>query len=105
MTKVMDAINATLGDPSFITGSDVSADALKATQTLKNWCEGETNRHFLAAFSEGLVKDLEGAVGTTSTLNCLNREKVWRDRSFFVARQILFLGGSPFCNKEELLLH
>ena len=50
---VLTAINATLEDPSFRTGSKVAADALKSAQTLKNWYESETiiNRTFLAAFS------------------------------------------------------
>ena len=36
---VLTAINATLEDPSFRTGSEVAADALKSAQTLKNWYE------------------------------------------------------------------
>ena len=48
---VLTAINATLVDPSFRTGSEVAADALKSAQTLKNWYESETNITFLAAFS------------------------------------------------------
>ena len=48
---VLTAINATLEDPSFRTGPEVAADALKSAHTLKNWYESETNRTFLAAFS------------------------------------------------------
>ena len=48
---VLTAINATLEDPSFRTGSEVAADALKSAQALKSWYESETNRTLLAAFS------------------------------------------------------
>ena len=48
---VLTAINATLEDPSFRTGSEVAADALKSAQTKKTWYESETNRTFLADFS------------------------------------------------------
>ena len=48
---VLMAINATLEDLSFRTGSDVAVDALKSAQTSKTWYESETNKTFLAAFS------------------------------------------------------
>ena len=48
---VLTAINVTLEDPSFRTGSEVAVDALKSAQTLKTWYESETNITFLAAFS------------------------------------------------------
>ena len=48
---VLTAINATLENPSFRTGSKAVADALKSAQTLKNWYESETNIIFLASFS------------------------------------------------------
>ena len=47
---VLTAINATLEDLSFRTGSEVAVDALKSAQTFKNWYESETNRTFLAVF-------------------------------------------------------
>ena len=34
---VLTVLNAMLEDPSFRTGSEVAADALKSAQTLKNW--------------------------------------------------------------------
>ena len=48
---VLMAINASLEDPSFRTGSEVAVDALKSAQTLKTWYESETNITFLDAFS------------------------------------------------------
>ena len=48
---ILTAINVTFEDPSFRTGSEVAADALKSAQTKKNWYESVTNRTFLAAFS------------------------------------------------------
>ena len=49
---VLTAINAKLEDPSFRTGSEVAADALKSAQIKKKkWYESETNRTFLAVFS------------------------------------------------------
>ena len=42
-SMVLMAINATLEDPSFRTGSEVAADALKSAQALKKWYESETN--------------------------------------------------------------
>ena len=38
---VLTAINATLEDASFRTGSEVAADALKSAQTFKNWYESD----------------------------------------------------------------
>ena len=35
---ILEAVNATLNDPSFTTGSEVAADALEAAKTLKDWC-------------------------------------------------------------------
>ena len=81
---ILAAVNATLNDPSFTTGSEVAADALKAAKILKDWCVCEGNRTALTAFSAELVKDLEGALSTASTQNPLNREKIWR--SFFRIR-------------------
>ena len=47
---VLTAIDATLEDLSFSTGSEVAADVLKSAQTLKNWYEGETNKLFWPLF-------------------------------------------------------
>ena len=99
---ILEAVNATLNDPSFTTGSEVAADALKAAKTLKDWCVCEGNRTALTAFSAELVKDLEGALSTASTRTPLNREKIWR--SFFRIR----CSGAftsrwvSFCAKQEL---
>ena len=49
---VLTAINVTLDDPSFRTGSEVAVDALKSAQTKKNGSyDSETNITFLAAIS------------------------------------------------------
>ena len=75
---VLAAINATLEDPSFATGYEVAADALKAAKTLKDWCRNEGNGTALIVFSAELVKDLEGALSAASTRIHLSREKIWR---------------------------
>ena len=71
---VLAAINATLEDPSFATGYEVAADALKAAKTLKDWCGNEGNGAALIVFSA----DLEGALSAASTRIHLSREKIWR---------------------------
>ena len=40
---LLKAITATLEDPSFVTGSNVASDALRAAKTLKDGCESEDN--------------------------------------------------------------
>ena len=40
---LLEAVNATLEDPSFRTRSEVAAHARKATETLKDWCEDKDN--------------------------------------------------------------
>ena len=100
---VLAAVNAMLNDPSFTTGSEVAADALKAAKILKDWCVCEGNRTALTAFSAELVKDLEGALSTASTQNPLNREKIWRS-FIFTAQELSLHGGCHFCAKQELFL-
>ena len=60
---VLSAIDATLEDPSFRTGSEVASDALKSAQTLKYWCNSERNRDFLVAFFSGAGQRPQGSSG------------------------------------------
>ena len=56
------AVNATLEHSSFKTGSEVAAHAHEAAETLRVWCENETNEVPYTEFSCLLLKELEKAL-------------------------------------------
>ena len=51
---LLEAINATLEDPSFRTGSEVAAHARQVAQTLEDWCDDKTNEIPFTEFSQQL---------------------------------------------------
>ena len=48
-------------------GSEVAAHAYEALETLRVWCENETNKVPYTEFSYLLPKELEGALPTNVT--------------------------------------
>ena len=61
------AVNATLEDSSFKTGSEVAVYSHEAAETWRVWCESETNKVPFTEFSCLLLKELEEALPTNVT--------------------------------------
>ena len=92
---IRDAVDATLEDESFTTGSEVAARALGAAETLKCWCEDKSNEIPYTEFSEQLLKELKETIPPDMTVN---RERIWR--SFFNLRS-----SSAFSSMWRTFLH
>jgi hypothetical protein len=93
---LLDAINATLEDSSFKTGSEVATRAFEAAETLKGWCRDKSNEVPYTEFSEQLLKELKGALPAVATIN---RERIWR--SFFSLRSSSAFNSRSLPNDQK----
>ena len=109
----LSAIDTILDDPSFKTGSEVAAVALKDAQELKEWCKKDTNTAAFVAFSKKLIEKLGKALpeSTTTVLPKKNREKMWqklyhlRSTATFKSLWISFLEKGNIIAKPTLYQH
>ena len=61
------AVNAMLENLPFKTGFEVASRPHEASETLRVWCENETNEAPSTEFSCLLIKELEGPLPTNIT--------------------------------------
>lgn len=64
-----------LVDPSF---ASCSVDALKAANSLHEWCVREENYEVVEAFTTELLRELKVALVFTRGKRPIKREKIWQ---------------------------
>ena len=68
-------LKATWVDPSF---ASCSVDALKAANSLHEWCVREENYEVVEAFTTELLRELKVALVFTRGKRPIKREKIWQ---------------------------
>ena len=95
------AIEETLRDRSFATGSSVAADALQGARKLLLWCQDAEKEAVVNDFTTKLVGHLREAFTVPSGMRPLNRDRLWK--SFFSIKSTskLFRGASGMASSGK----